>query len=170
MHIRRGDFHQQYPGSIMTAEDMLSSSKHVLDNHDHVSKTLFIASDEKDEKFFAPFKNTYEVYFLSNFTDLVKDVNSNFYPLLDQLISSRGEVFFGTHFSTFTSYINRLRGYYSWRDKLNGYREGKIESYFFNPPYVKEKHRQYFPINHPLWAYAFPEVWYDIDHDVQYDK
>eukprot|EP00551_Chaetoceros_affinis_P006104 CAMPEP_0203671216 /NCGR_PEP_ID=MMETSP0090-20130426/7061_1 /ASSEMBLY_ACC=CAM_ASM_001088 /TAXON_ID=426623 /ORGANISM="Chaetoceros affinis, Strain CCMP159" /LENGTH=653 /DNA_ID=CAMNT_0050536229 /DNA_START=74 /DNA_END=2035 /DNA_ORIENTATION=+ len=164
MHIRRGDFHQQYKGSIMTAEEMVNSSESILDSH--VSKTVFIASDEKDSNYFTPFKDKYEVYFLSNFTHLLEGVNSNYYPLIDQLISSRGDVFFGTQYSTFTSYINRLRGYYSWRDKLSGYKEGKIESYYFNPPHLKMKHQKYFSIHQPLWAYAFPEVWYDIDKDV----
>lgn len=108
----------------MSAEDMISSSKEVLDKHTHASKTLFIATDEKDSGFFVPFRNKYEVYSLSNFTHLLEDVNSNYYPLIDQLIASRGELFFGTHFSTFTSYINRLRGYYSWRDKSDGHTEG----------------------------------------------
>ena len=150
----------------MSADDLVKVSKTKLDNH--VSKTVFIATDEKDVTYFAPLKTNYQVYFLSDFKHLLEDINTNYYPLLDQLISSRGEIFFGTQYSTFTSYINRLRGYYSWRDKLDGYKEGKIRSYYFNPANMVEKHRQYFPVNNPMWAYAFPEVWYDIDKDVEH--
>lgn len=124
----------------------------------HASKTVFIATDEKNMTFFTPFKNRYNVFFLGDFMHLLQDVNSNYYPLLDQLISSRGESFIGTHFSTFTSYINRLRGYYSWRDKLDGYEQGRIQSYYFNPPNLKYKYKQYFAITEPFWAYEFPEV------------
>ena len=165
VHIRRGDFHQQYKGSILTAEELVQVSNSTLHN---TSKTVFIATDEKNSTYFDPFfKNGYQVLFLKDFIHLVKDVNSNYYPLIDQLISSRGEIFFGTHYSTFTSYINRLRGYYSWRDKIEGYEKGIIRSYYFNPPGAVGKYQKYFPIQQPFWAYGFPRIWYDIDKDVQ---
>jgi hypothetical protein len=168
VHIRRGDFHQQYKGSILDADKMVETSEKIIGQH--ASKTIFIATDEKNTTFFTPFKSHYHVFFLSDFMHLLEDVNSNYYALLDQLISSRGEIFIGTHYSTFTSYINRLRGYYSWRDKLEGYEVGRIQSYYFNPPHVVEKYKQYFAINEPFWAYEFPEAWFDIDKDVEQNR
>lgn len=163
MHIRRGDFHQQFKGSILSADTLATTFKSVTAKRER--KTIFIATDEKDIAFFEPFKRHYQVLFLADFMHLLKDVNSNYYPLIDQLISSRGDIFIGTHLSTFTSYINRMRGYYSWRDKLDGYEKGKIDSYYFSQG-VTEKHREYFSIHSPFWAYEFPEAWYDIDHNV----
>ena len=152
----------------MEAQLLVESSRNVLEKQG--SKILFIATDEKNSTYFTPFRDEYQVFFLSDFMHLLEDVNTNLYPFLDQLISSRGEVFFGTRLSTFTSYINRLRGYYSWRDKMEGYEGGGMKSYYFNPEQLKELHKQYFSIRQPLWAFEFPEGWYDIDKDIEHYK
>mmetsp|Transcript_30976 Transcript_30976/g.36147 ORF Transcript_30976/g.36147 Transcript_30976/m.36147 type:complete len:597 (-) Transcript_30976:143-1933(-) len=164
MHIRRGDFKDQYKGSVTSAEDLIAISKSILGNHN--SKILFIATDERNMTYFEPFKKEYQIYFLNDFQIFIEDVNSNFYGLVDQLIAARGDIFVGTHYSTFTAYINRLRGYYSWRDKTDGYEKGRVASYYFNPPNNKFKHDQYFAISSPFWAYEFPEAWYDLDKGI----
>lgn len=166
VHIRRADFKQQYGESVLSVDKLIEASNPVLGNH--TSKTIYIATDEKNRTFFEPFKKQYQVFFMDDFEDILDDVNSNYFPLIDQLISSRGDIFFGTHYSTFTSYINRLRGYYSWRDKIDGYLEGRIKSYYFNPPSVKSAYQQYFHFRRPFWAYEFTEAWFDIDKDVDF--
>ena len=52
--------------------------------------------------------------------------------MLDQVIASQGRVFVGTWYSTFTGYINRLRGYYG---------KPKTTSYYFWPKKRLEMHR-----------------------------
>ena len=53
--------------------------------------------------------------------------------MLDQLVASKGRVFIGTFFSTLLGYINRMRGYYMTKHKIDGYLEGVMESYYFTP-------------------------------------
>ena len=36
----------------------------------------------------------------------------NYFPLVEQIVASRGRIFIGTFLSTFSAYIARLRGYY----------------------------------------------------------
>ena len=40
------------------------------------------------------------------------------------LVASKSEVFFGTYYSTFSGYINRLRGYHAVKNKLEGFENG----------------------------------------------
>lgn len=71
---------------------------------------LYIATDERDKKFFDPFREHYEIVFLDDFKHLLPGINTNFYGMLDQLVASKGRVFFGTFFSTLSGYVNRMRG------------------------------------------------------------
>ena len=164
MHIRRGDFKQQYKQTMLSAEDTYEKSKKYLQNH--TSNILYIATDEKNLTFFEPLQRAHHVVLLSNYSHLIQDINPNYQPLIEQLVLARGDVFVGTMYSTYTSYVNRLRGYYSWRDRLPGYDKGTIQSHYLRP--ATEKYQQYFSIHDPMWAFEFPEAWYDIDHDVEY--
>jgi hypothetical protein len=159
-HIRRGDF--QYKQTRIGADEIYDNVKDVLIEQ----STIFIATDEKNSTFFQPLKDHYKVYFLSDFLHLVPNLNKNYFGMLDQLIASRGRTFVGAYFSTFTGYINRMRGYHSQKDKLPGYEMGKINSYFYAEKRHKEEMVNFFPIKGPLWSREFPVGWRDIDHDV----
>lgn len=86
--------------------------------------------------------------------------------MLDQLIASRGRTFVGTFHSTFTGYINRMRGYHAEKDKLEGYELGQIQSYFFTPDKQKEVMRKYRPVRRPYFSREFPIAWRDIDKGI----
>ena len=136
-----------------------------------IGSTIYIATDEKEGDFFAPFHAVYDVLFLSDFeSDLVGDdfINTNFYGQIDQLIASRSFVFLGTFLSTFTAYINRLRGYYSHRDKFPpGYELGKLQNVIhFLPTYATFEMWQYQAVKAPFWFREFPIGWRDIDKGV----
>jgi len=104
-HIRRGDF--QFKDTRIEAAEILANSKDVLT----VNKTLYIATAERDKKFFDPIiKGGYAVVFLDDFKPLLKGVNTNYYGMIDQLVASRGDVFLGCWHSTFTGFIMRMRG------------------------------------------------------------
>jgi hypothetical protein len=160
MHIRRGDF--QYKETRIEAEEILANIQDIMPDN----TTLFIATDEKNLTFFRPLISRYRVYFLHDFLSLVPDLNKNYYGMLDQRIASRGRTFAGAYFSTFTGYINRQRGYHSQKEKLQGWKEGTINSYY----YVEKRHKNelvnYYPIKGPMWSREFPVAWRDIDHDV----
>lgn len=162
MHIRRGDFHQQYKQQIKSAEDLYASVEDRLSPN----STIFIATDEKNRTYFDPFKEHHDIWFLSNFTHLLDGVNHNMYGLVDQLVAANGEVFVGTFFSTFTAYVNRLRGYYSIRDEKPGYERGELKSsFFFFPNHQRDAMTKYFPIKGPYWPNEYPLGWLDIDKD-----
>ena len=85
--------------------------------------------------------------------------------MLDQLIASKGRTFVGTYYSTFTGYINRMRGYSSTKTNLEGSKEGIINSYYFVPKGRKEAMKHYTAVKGPYFAREFPTSWYDIDLD-----
>lgn len=100
-HVRRGDF--QYKVTRIEASEMYEISKGKL----KPGETVYIATDERDKSFFNALKEHYDVVFLDDFMDALGHVNTNYYGMIDQLVASRGRVFFGCWFSTFTAYINR---------------------------------------------------------------
>jgi len=62
--------------------------------------TVYIATDERDKKFFGPLKEHYNVFFLDDFKKELEGVNKNYYGMIDQLVASRGRLFFGCWHST----------------------------------------------------------------------
>jgi hypothetical protein len=160
-HIRRGDF--QYKNTQVEADEIYRNVKDVLEEN----STVFIATDEKNKTFFDPLAEHYHLYFLSDFRDLVEDVNANYFGMLDQLIASRGRAFVGAFFSTFTAYINRMRGYHSQKDELIGYEKGELKSFYYAPLQRKWLQTSYRAVQSPIWASEFPVGWRDIDNDVK---
>jgi len=162
MHIRRGDF--QYKETRIPATEIYDNIKEIFEDN----STLFIATDERNKTFFDPLAQHYQIYFLDNFVHLLpKDFNKNYYGMLDQRIASRGLKFAGAYYSTFTGYINRMRGYHSQKEKLDGYLDGKLESYFYVPREKRDDISVYSSLLGPLWGREFPTAWRDIDHDLE---
>ena len=62
--------------------------------------TIYIATDERDKKFFNPLKEHYNIWFLDDFMKELEGVNKNFYGMIDQLVASRGRQFYGCWHST----------------------------------------------------------------------
>jgi hypothetical protein len=156
-HIRRGDF--QYKDTRVEPDVIFNNTRDVLERN----STIYIATDERNKTFFNIFREHYHVYLLDDFAHLLKDVNSNFYGHLDQRIASRGRRFIGTYYSTFTGYINRMRGYHAQMDKAEGYKTGKINSFYYIPLRYKYALREYRSLAPPLWAREFPVGWRDLD-------
>lgn len=108
----------------------------------------------------------FDIVYLDDFASLVKDVNPNFFGMIDQLVASRSRVYFGCWFSTFSSYINRIRGYHADRQKLPGFAMGIVESYHYAPPEHKNKMKEYWPISGEFYAREFPVSWRNIDQGI----
>jgi hypothetical protein len=104
-HIRRNDF--QYQEAWLSAAEIRAVSDELLPE----GSLVYIATDEKRADFFQPFHERYQVRFLKDYLDLLPGVNKNLYGMIEQLVASRGERFIGTWWSTFTGYINRMRGF-----------------------------------------------------------
>jgi GDP-fucose protein O-fucosyltransferase len=164
-HIRRGDF--QYDAMHQPAPEIYNTTTRwfVPDG-----RTVYIATDEKNRSYFAPFQDHYNIVFLDNFQHLLRGINPNYYGMIDQLVASKAHVFVGALYSTFTGYINRLRGYHAQQDKIEGYEEGKIRSYYYVPksePQLQSMMRNYVSVQKPFWRQEFPVCWRDIDHDIE---
>jgi hypothetical protein len=96
---------------------------------------------------------------LDDFKDELGDLNTNFYVFVDQLVAARGKVFFGVFHSTFTGYVNRLRGYYSVKEKRDGCQDGIIESFHYAGQKEKNYYRSYRAFSVPAFSREYPVAW-----------
>ena len=93
---------------------------------------------------------------------------ANYYGMIDQLVASRGRVFFGCWFSTFTGYINRIRGYHSVKDKQAGYERGELPTtYYYATKEKKFEMHKYAPLKPGYFNRENPTAWRDIDKGIQ---
>lgn len=164
MHIRRGDFMEWYPITALSAEELYETSNTEIEKFSG-SRVLYIATDERDRSFFDPFRKQYHVFFLSDFDDIANLSDTRFGGMVDQLVASKGEVFWGTFWSTFSAYINRLRGYHATRAELPGAERGELNSFYFSPEHKIHQMRQYMPVKLPLFMRDFPTAWINLEKD-----
>lgn len=162
-HIRRGDF--QYHQAQMTPQQIYDTTASIAVPE---NTTLFIATDELNRTVFDPLARHYNLLFLGDFPEQTRGVNPNYYGMLDQVIASRGLEFFGTYYSTFSGYINRLRGYHTQATDPPS-ATGAMRSYYYVSESLvqfRQVMRGYEPVRPPYWSQEFPVGWRDIDHDV----
>lgn len=86
-HVRRGDF--QYRSTRVSAMEMYNISKDEIPE----GTTVYIGTDERDHSFFADMARHYDIVFLDDFAHLVQGVNTNYFGMLDQLITSQSRTF-----------------------------------------------------------------------------
>ena len=87
---------------------------------------------------------------------LLSLVSQNLYFFVSSLFSS-----------TFTGYINRIRGYHTQKDSLD--KTGEINSFYYVPPKIahfRERMRTYHGLEPAFWQQEWPVAWRDIDFDV----
>lgn len=161
MHIRRGDFNHAYKHTQKSAQEYFDISKRRIE----ANATVYIATDERNKNFFQPFLDHYQVFFIDDFAPFLKGLNTNLYGMVEQVVVAQGKTFHGTELSTFSAYINRLRGYYSIRNRSKGHEKGIIESYVFSDN-QQFKFDKYKPIRPPFWMKEFQAAWRDIDHGI----
>jgi len=118
-HIRRGDFIIGFPEMAASGQEIWDFTQHLLDPH--VSRLIYIATNEPDRDFFKPFMQApYTVRFLDELDENFPpprlrgnvDINANGRDMIAQIVCANAHTFIGTPLSTFTNYITRLRGYY----------------------------------------------------------
>jgi hypothetical protein len=151
MHIRRGDF--QYKSVKLPAEQWYENTKEIW----HKGEILFIATDERNKTWFDPIKEHHELRFLDDYWDMAKlgDLDKNFLGMIDTIVASHGRAFAGTWFSTFTGYINRMRGYLGHSMKNSWYSFLEKKDVMLQWTYPKP--------NYP--AREWPVGWVGIDGD-----
>jgi hypothetical protein len=87
--------------------------------------------------------------------------------MIDQLIASRGRIFFGCFHSTFTGYITRIRGYHSQIDKSPGYEMGELPTtYYYAEPDKKFIMHKYSPMHGAFFNREHPISWRDINKGI----
>jgi GDP-fucose protein O-fucosyltransferase len=129
MHVRRGDL--QYKAVKISAEEWYENLKEIWNE----GEMIFIATDERNKTFFDPLKEHHELRFLDDYWDVAKlgDLDPYFLGMVDTIVASHGRTFAGTWFSTFTAFINRMRGYlgYSMMDSWYGWlpRKDSVREY-----------------------------------------
>ena len=94
-HVRRGDF--QFKRTRIEATEIYENVKDLLPD----GSILYIATDERNKKFFDPLRQHYDIKFMDDFKDVLKGVNTNYFGMIDQLVASRGDKFFGCWHSTY---------------------------------------------------------------------
>jgi hypothetical protein len=110
IHVRRNDFVQVRPEySIPQLDNLIYDIEFRIPNN----IPLYIATDENDKSLFNPLKEKYDIYFLEDF---FKELNSYESLAIDQIICSKADIFLGSKLSTFSDYINIMRGYSGKKD------------------------------------------------------
>jgi len=179
MHIRRTDMVVAY--KIYNIERNSSDIYHEFLKEIPIDSIVYIATDEKDKHYFDAMRENYKrVFFLEDF--IFKEcplLEIEKYGMIDQLVASKGKHFIGQYYSTFTGYINRLRGYHSQKqnqqqqqqqdnnnDITNITNLGIIPSWFYSPKKKRNIYQNYEPIGESLFAMEYPIGWRDIDYDI----
>jgi hypothetical protein len=158
LHVRRGDF--QYKLTRVNADVIYEKSKNNL----KANATLYIATDERDKNFFQIFKSKhFDICFLDDFAHLYNGLDKHFMGMLDQLVAYKSRVFVGTWWSTFSGYINRMKGYYISKHNLEGFQNGTMDSWYFAPEERYDEMQFYWPTRPPFYMREFPTAWRDID-------
>ena len=131
---------------------------------------------------------------MDDFKTELQGVNTNYYGMIDQLVASRGRIFFGCFFSTFTGnhscaelsvqahisvhsfffklllftgYINRIRGYHSVNDKAPGYEQGELPTtYYYATLDRKSAMHKYTPLQGGFFSREYPTSWRDINQGI----
>lgn len=155
IHIRRNDFLYCMEKQIETTSTDLKILNKLKEYFD-VSVPLYIATDETDKNFFDLVKTEFKVYF---FDDVIEHIPQNINELektiLEQIICSESETFYGTYYSTYSSRINIMRG-------LNGKQSNdsiglnhigdNIDQSLVNPwKYKSNKLWEWCDSSHPQW-------------------
>ena len=162
MHIRRGDF--QYKSTQISIDEIIANVKDDLTE----KETVFVATDHVGEPFFKPLREKYDIVMLKDFKKELEGVNTNYFGMIDQLVASRGRIFFGCYRSTFTGFIVRMRGYHSTRDKAQGYEMGLLpKTFYYSGKNEKNTYQQYGPLSPPYYSKEFPTSWRDIDKGIE---
>lgn len=157
--VRRNEFIQYYPQTDINIETI---HKHIAEAAPPGSQ-LLIATDEIDRSFFDLLTRRYRVLY-------VRDLVTQAAPSLDwsqryrtscieQNLCALADSFVGTRLSTFSAYINRLRGYHGCGDTRVRFTDGthlRIRDTEGWPQFSWEPAKR---LGEPLWSREFREGW-----------
>lgn len=105
IHVRRGDFipdHYDEVQSISNSKLILEKIKLLFDD----KLPIYIATDEPNLNFFNDIRNEYDIYFYKDFDLKLNKIEE---AVVEQIICSKSEKFYGVKRSTYTKRINTMR-------------------------------------------------------------
>jgi len=181
LHIRHPSYEDKFHSEVHAQPEwILHDVQKYLPHGSHIYiATDYYSYDDgpddvKDKNWFAPLQKKYQLYFSSDFRGVLEHHLPNHYTeMVEQLICARAEIFVGTWKSSFSSYIHRLRGYYSplIKDEDTNEEEGSLNNSFYASPVAQQQEMSvYQAIRRPFNEREFPIAWRDIDHDVAVPK
>ena len=163
-HLPLSCFSFQYKATRLHAQQIYEITKDELQEN----ATIFVATDHQERSFFKPMADHYDLVYLKDYKEELEGVNTNYYGMIDQLVASRGRVFFGCFHSTFSGFIFRIRGYHSQKEKAVGWEQGVIaNSYYYTSEKEKRMYQSYGPLRTPYYSREFPTSWRDIDRGIK---
>ena len=141
IHVRRNDFKYVHTDLV---NNQFKELEELIEGRIDKDLPLYIATDEQDLSMFNFLKEKYNILFLSDLTDATKHTAL----ALDTLICSNAEIFLGSRMSTFSDYINIIRGYKGKRDfHRNGINYNRNEINYKKYPWEVESYQW-----HDLWG------------------
>ena len=158
LHIRRGDL--QFKEVKFDSKTWYQNTKEIW----RPNEILYIATDEMNRTFFEDFRKSHSgpLRYFNDYKHMAEldKIDPTLYGMIDTVVASRGTVFAGTWFSTFSGYIIRLRGYYGMSKFYSYY--SWLEKKFF-------MHNWMDVWEGSLYAREYPVAWTGIDGDLFVD-
>ena len=156
MHVRRNDFLLQYAEQDIPVNRLLTT----LASRVPRGTRLYIATDEQDKNFFSALRTQYELYFIDDIeTAIPAEMPAPLRACVEQMICAFAELFIGTRLSTFSGYINRLRGYYGAPDKNIYFTDGFSGSDADDQGSPAFSWLNWIRTGNPWWGREFKEGW-----------
>lgn len=153
--IRRNEFIRAYPQSDIPAAQIMD----VIAERAPAGSRLLIATDETDRRFFAPLAAKYRLAYARDWVAHARpDMDRYQLSCVVQNLCALAETFVGTRLSTFSAYVNRLRGYHDRADTSIRFTDGTHHRF----PDDDAPAFSWQPSHHrnlPLWGREFREGW-----------
>lgn len=147
-HVRRGDY--QYKDLCIGGQEL---NKNIME-FIPAGSSLYVSTDHNvEDSLFDDLKNTFDCIFFKDIKKFIGEVPSNWIPLIEMLMCSRGVSFVGMELSTFSSYIYRLRGY------MNDIQDRR---FLLNTEKYDQRFQSNFKENVYFrggWSREYPDVW-----------
>ena len=162
LHIRRDDFKRQFKEAVVSAEELWNTTKDELRNNG----TIYVATDESSDDYFELFTSNYDVVYLNDFEAELEGIDTMYYGMIEQLVASRGRVFFGCYQSTFSNFVFRLRGWRSQQEKWSGCENGTLNNSYYYNMNKKYVYGSYTPIFTNSFIREWHVGWKDMDKEL----
>ncbi len=156
--VRRGDYKIAYPARIIDAN--LIAQEMLLDIQP--GTTVVVATDETDDSWFDPIRRHFNVLLardLINVSGAPADWSQYQLSCVEQNLCAFGETFMGTKWSTFSSYITRLRGYHNTPDQRVRFTDGTHRRIRDTDGWPKYSWEPWLRHGEPMWGREFREGW-----------